>query len=65
MKDKKVIRTSQQGLSRGNHALPIRLWNEMTGFVDEERAVDIGYLNSRKVSHKILTDKLLEYGLNK
>lgn len=36
----------------------------MNGFVDEERAVDIGCLDFRKFSHKMLIDKLLEYGLD-
>lgn len=41
----------------------------MTGFVDEGRAVAIVYLHFSKafdtVSHKILTAKLVEYGLDK
>ena len=40
----------------------------MTGSVDEGRAVDTGYLDFSKafdtVSLKILTEKLLKYGLD-
>lgn len=66
MKDKKVIRTSQQGFSKGKSCFTnlINFCNEMSGFVDEERAVGIGYLDFRKISCKMLIDKLLEYGLD-
>lgn len=66
MKDKKVIRISQQGFSKGKSRFTnwINFHNEMNGFVDEERAVDIGCLDFRKFSHKMLIDKLLEYGLD-
>jgi len=54
---------------RGNHASPTdKLYDEVAGLVDEERAVDIVYLNFRKASgtvfHKILQEKLLMYGLD-
>jgi len=45
----------------------INFYDEVTGLVDERRAVDVVYLNCRKafdaVSCKILTEKLLMYGL--
>lgn len=54
----------------GSHASPnlISFYDERTGLVDEERAVDIVYLEFMKVfntvSHPvILTDKLLRHGL--
>ncbi|KAK4810957.1 hypothetical protein QYF61_013365 [Mycteria americana] len=46
----------------------ITFYGEMPGLVDEGRAVDIVYLDFRKafdpVSHKILMEKLLMYGLD-
>lgn len=47
MKDKKVNRTSQQGFSKGKSCFTnlINFCNEITGFVYEERAVDIGSLD--------------------
>lgn len=46
----------------------IHFYDEMVGLVDERRAVEIVYLDFRKVfdavSHKILIDKLLGYGLD-
>lgn len=46
----------------------IKFYDEMTGFVDEGRALHIAYLVFIKafgiVFHKILIDKLLMYGLN-
>lgn len=47
----------------------ITFYDEITGLVGKGRAVDFVYLNFRKafytVCHKILTDKLLIYGLDK
>ncbi|GAB0207040.1 mitochondrial enolase superfamily member 1 [Grus japonensis] len=70
MKDKKVIRNSQHGFTKRKSCLTnlINFYDEMTGLVDEGRAVDIVYLDIRKafdtMSHKILMEKLLMYGLN-
>ena len=43
MKDKKVIGSNQHGFTRGKSCLinPITFYGEMTGLVDEGRAVDI------------------------
>lgn len=60
MVDKKIIRSSQHGLTEGKSCLnnSINFSDEKTFLVDEWRAVDIVYLNSRKafesVSHNIL-----------
>ena len=70
MKDKKVIRSSQHGFAKGKSCLTnlITFYDEMTGLVDERRAVDIVYPDFSKgfdtVSHKILIDKLLMYRLD-
>ncbi|GAB0209103.1 mitochondrial enolase superfamily member 1 [Grus japonensis] len=64
MKDKKIIRNSQHEFTTGKLCLTnfINFYDEMTGLVDEGRAVDIVYLDFSKafdtVSHKILIDKL-------
>ncbi|KAK4828527.1 hypothetical protein QYF61_026949 [Mycteria americana] len=56
-------------LSKGKSCLTnlINFYNEMTGLEDEGRAVDIIYLDFSKafdtVSHKILIDKMMKYGL--
>lgn len=47
----------------------ITLYDEVTGFLDEGRAVDVVYLNSSKafstVFCNILVDKLMKCGLDK
>lgn len=47
----------------------IAFYDEMSGLVDEERMVDGVYLDFRKafdsISHNILKDKLVNYGLDK
>ena len=66
MKDKKVVGSSQHGFTKGKSCLTnlIAFCNERTGSVDEERAVDIVYLNFSKafntVSHNILLDKQMK-----
>ncbi|KAK4826654.1 LOW QUALITY PROTEIN: hypothetical protein QYF61_010639 [Mycteria americana] len=64
MNNKKIIRSSQHGFTKGQSSLTnlINFYHEMTG-LDEGRAVDIVYLDFSKafdtVCHKILTDELL------
>lgn len=47
----------------------ITIWKELTGLVDERRAADVVYPDIRRafdtVSHSVLTDKLMKYGLHK
>ncbi|GAB0205839.1 mitochondrial enolase superfamily member 1 [Grus japonensis] len=68
MKDKKVVVSIQHGFTMGKSCLtkPMIFYDEMTGLVDEGRAVDVVYLDFKKafdaVSHKILTEKLRNYG---
>ncbi|GAB0183017.1 mitochondrial enolase superfamily member 1 [Grus japonensis] len=68
-KDKKVIKTSQHGFTKGKSCLTtlITFCNEKTGLVGEGRAVGIVHLDFCKafdtVSHKILMEKLMKYGL--
>ncbi|KAK4811754.1 hypothetical protein QYF61_005322 [Mycteria americana] len=70
LKDKKIIRSSQHGFTKGKSCLInlITFYDEMTGQVDESRAVDIVDLDFRKafdtVSPKILVEKLLQCGLD-
>ncbi|PKU28586.1 rna-directed dna polymerase from mobile element jockey- hypothetical protein [Limosa lapponica baueri] len=70
VKDKKVIRSSYHGFTKGKSCLTnlITTFDEVTGLVDEGRAVDIAYLDFRNgfdpVSHKIFIEKLLNYSLD-
>ncbi|KAK4810736.1 hypothetical protein QYF61_007710 [Mycteria americana] len=69
-KDKKIVSSSQNGFIKGKLCLTnlITFYDEMAALVDEGRAVDIVYLDFRKafdpVSHKILIEKLLMFGLD-
>lgn len=68
--NKKIIRSHQQGFTKGkpcSDKLPA-FYNEATGLVEEGRAnmVHLDYSEAfTSVSHKILIQKLMNYGLDK
>ncbi|CAM4708339.1 unnamed protein product [Lepidochelys olivacea] len=67
--ERKVIRNSQHGFTKGKSCLTnlIAFYDEITGSVDEGKAVDM-FLDFSKafdtVSHSILANKLKKYGLD-
>ncbi|CAM4502351.1 unnamed protein product [Lepidochelys kempii] len=69
LEEKKVLRNSQHGFTKGKSCLTnlIAFYDEITGFVDERKAVDV-FLDFSKafdmVSHSILVSKLKKYGLD-
>ncbi|CAM4632354.1 unnamed protein product [Lepidochelys olivacea] len=68
--ERKVIRNSQHGFTKGRSCLTnlIAFYDEITGSVDEGKAVDALFLDFSKafdtVSHNILVSKLKKYGLD-
>ncbi|CAM5075615.1 unnamed protein product [Natator depressus] len=70
LEERKVIRNSQHGFTKGKSCLTnlIAFYDEITGSVDEGKAVDVLFLDFRKVfdmvSQRILASKLKKYGLD-
>jgi len=70
VEEKNVIRSSQHGFTKGKSCLTnlIAFYDDMTGWIDEGRAVDAVYLDFSKafdtVSHDILLGKLRKCGLD-
>ncbi|CAM5128318.1 unnamed protein product [Natator depressus] len=70
LKERKVIRNSQHGFTKGKLWLTnlIAFYDEITGSVDMGKALDMMYLDFSKafdmVSHSMLTSKLKKYGLD-
>jgi len=70
VEEKKVIRSSQHGFTKGKSCLTnlIAFCDDMTGWVDEGRAIDVVYLDFSKafdtVSHNVLLGKLRKRGLD-
>ncbi|CAM5084645.1 unnamed protein product, partial [Eretmochelys imbricata] len=68
--ERKVIRNSQHGFTKGKSCLTnlIAFYDEITGSEDEGKAVDVLFLDFSKafdtVSHSILVSKLKKYGLD-
>lgn len=66
MKDKRVIKSSQRGFTKGKPCLIslISFYDEMTGLVDEGRTVDVVYLEFIEFIEKLLKNVLDEQTLN-
>ncbi|CAM5142040.1 unnamed protein product [Natator depressus] len=68
--ERKVIRKSQHGFTKGKSCLTnlIAFYDEITGSVDEGKALDVLFLDFSKVfdtvSHSIIASNLKKYGLD-
>ncbi|CAM5127912.1 unnamed protein product [Eretmochelys imbricata] len=68
--ERKVIRNSQHGFTKGKSCLTnlIAFYDEITGSVDEGKAVDVLFLDFSKafdtVSHSIFVSKIKKYALD-
>lgn len=66
-----MIENSQHGFTKGKSCLNnlIAFYNDMPGNVDDRKAVEVISLSFSKafniIYHKILTDRLMKYRLNK
>ncbi|PKU44748.1 rna-directed dna polymerase from mobile element jockey- hypothetical protein [Limosa lapponica baueri] len=70
MEEKKAIRSSQHRLTNGKSCLTnlIAFYNDMTGWIDEGRSVDVVYLDFSKavdtISYSIFIGRLRKHGLD-
>ncbi|CAM4626627.1 unnamed protein product [Lepidochelys kempii] len=70
LEERKVIRNSQHGFTKGKSCLTnlIVFYDEITGFLDEGKVVDVLFHDFSKafdtVSHNILASKLKKCGLD-